>query len=232
MGKDKALDKALKCFARAEGTDSQHEAETALRQARALMDKYHLDMGDVLAAGVVEHQVLCGTKSKPTTWMFRLAGICADAFNCKVVASPYLARGWHFRFYGIGMSGELASYAYSMLHHQLVRARKAFVAQQKRCKLATKRRRGDLFAQGWIDAVSTKVQQFSGADQDTSKALLAYEAKHFADADTVDLQRVEARRAHDAKASDFGRAAGRYAQLHRGVHRTPQSALQHGGAGR
>lgn len=232
MDKDKALDKALKCLARAEGTDSEYEAETALRQARALMDKHHLDMGDLLAAGVSEHQVLCGTKSKPTTWMFRLAGICAEAFDCKVVASPFQARGWHFRFYGLGMTGELASYAYSMLHHQLVRTRKAFVAQQKRCKLATKRRRGDLFAQGWLDAVATKVQQFSGANHSTSKALLAYEAKHFATAESVDLQRVEAQRSHDAKASEFGRAAGRYAQLHRGVHRTPQSALEHRGAGR
>lgn len=88
MDQDKALEKALKCLARAEGTDSEHEAETALRQARALMDKYHLDMGDVLAAGVVEHQVRCGTKSKPTNWMFRLASVCADAFNCQVVGSP------------------------------------------------------------------------------------------------------------------------------------------------
>lgn len=232
MEKDKALDKALKCFARAEGTDSQHEAETALRQARALMDKYHLDTGDVLAAGVIEHQVLCGTKSKPTTWMYRLAGICATAFDCNVVASPFQGQGWHFRFYGIGMSSELASYAYSMLHHQLVRTRKAFVAQQKRCKLATKRRRGDLFAQGWIDSVATKVQQFSGTDKGNAEALLAYEAKHFADAQEVGLQRVEARRAHDAKASDLGRAAGRYAQLHRGVPRAPQSSLPHGGTGR
>jgi Protein of unknown function (DUF2786) len=232
MDQDKALEKALKCLARAEGTDSEHEAETALRQARALMDKYHLDMGDVLAAGVVEHQVMCGTKSKPTTWMFRLAGVCAEAFNCRVVGSPYQARGWHFRFYGIGMSSKLACHAYSMLHHQLVKARKAFVAKQTRCKLATKRKRGDLFAQGWIDAVSTKVQQFAGADQTTISALLAYEAKHFAGATIHELKRVEARRAHDAKASEHGRSAGRQAHLHRGVHQTPLAALQYGGASR
>ncbi|OLU25464.1 hypothetical protein BVH03_17565 [Pseudomonas sp. PA15(2017)] len=228
MDQQKALDKILKCLARAQGTDSQHEAETALRQARALMDKYHVGQGDVLAAGVAEHQVRCGTKSKPTTWMHRLANVCADAFGCNVVAYGFCARGWYFRFYGIGVSSQLSSYAYSMLHHQLIKARKAFVCTQSRCKLATKRRRGDLFAQGWIDAVSLKVRQFAGTDESTAAALLAYKTKHFPDAITTGLLRVEAQRVHDAKASSHGWAEGRNAQLHRGVARAQQPTL--GGA--
>lgn len=234
MDLDKALEKIKKCMARAESTDSPNEAETALRQARALMDQFHLDSGDILASNVSEDKVSCGTKACPPSWMQRLASVCAEAFGCTVVTSGFHLRrlsegSWSFRFIGVGISSQMASYAYSMLHHQLVRARRLFVADQKRCKLATKRRRGDLFAQGWIDAVSAKVRQFAGVDEQVKLAIGAYERKHFPSMETTTLERVEPRRAHDARSMTEGWKAGKAVHLHQGLPREKQAALGLGG---
>ncbi|MGN0925824.1 DUF7168 domain-containing protein [Ectopseudomonas mendocina] len=58
----------------------------------------------------------------------------------------------------------LSGYAYQVLERQLQKARREFLAwpKNKRCKRSTKVARGDHFANGWIDAVYHKVDEFAG----------------------------------------------------------------------
>ncbi|NWA29222.1 DUF2786 domain-containing protein [Pseudomonas gingeri] len=231
MDKQKVLDKVAKCFALANSKGaSPTEAETALRQARALMKQYNLESLEVAAHSINEASVVTGTKRAPQDWAHRLASICAQAFDGSYLAYFNVLKGWSFKFLGKGISPELAAHAYSALHHQLVAARQEFVAQQKRCQLKTKRRRGQLFAEGWLNAVTYKIVEISGTtDETTDLEIKAYLKLHHP---TMSLQGVESLEAkgYDTGSLSAGWAQGQKVRLHRGVGQSAPDALPAGGA--
>lgn len=137
--------------------------------------------------------------------------------------------GWSFKFLGKGISPELAAHTYSSLHHQLVAARRAHVAKQKRCKLKTKRHRGQLFAEGWLNAVASKVNQFAGGiDENTALEIQAYLEWHHPKLTLAIIKPIEAK-GHDTRSLQAGWDQGKHARLHRGVVQQSQGALGHGG---
>lgn len=223
----KILDKIKKCLALS-ASSNEHEATAAMRQARKLMDAHGLDEADVIASAAHEETVPTGTTAKPPAWMWRLAGVCASAFGSEVICSGFHLRGiageWAWRFIGCGVAPQLAAYAYDVLRRQLDRSRRAFVATQTRCKLATKRARGDAFANGWIAAVRAKVQDFAGADAAAASAIEAYMAKRYPDLKTSTTPRRQVARRNEC-ATTAGWQAGRDAQLHHGVTAPEQPAL-------
>lgn len=85
--KDWALDKIKKClalFAKSTG----NEAETALRQAKALMEKYGLSDADVKISHITQTTIDAGKGSRnPPLWQTNLSGLCAKIFNCKRIIS-------------------------------------------------------------------------------------------------------------------------------------------------
>ena len=99
---------------------------------------------------------------------------------------------------------------------QLTRARSAHVAGLKRCKLATKRRRGDAFANAWISAVSEKVSAFAGADEVTAQAVQAYMDCYHPNLERRE-QRAKKYHARDEKSLSAGYREGRKAELNHGV---------------
>ncbi|WP_145248150.1 DUF2786 domain-containing protein [Pseudomonas oryzihabitans] len=225
--KQKILERVAKCFALAKDAGAApNEAEIALRQARKLMQQHNLMDVDVQAVLASEAVVATGTRKAPAHWLHQLALVCAQAFDCDPLAFRDQRLGWAFKFVGIGVGPEMASYAYSALHQQLLAARKVFVRSQTRCKLATKRRRGQVFAEGWIEAVSVKVHQFAkGKPDETQRVIDAYLAVHHPDLTTLELEQLEAK-GHDVRARYQGYELGTQAQLHRGVgQRRDQVAL-------
>lgn len=230
MDKQKVLDKVAKCFALANSKGaSPTEAETALRQARALMKQYNLESLEVAAHSINEVSVATDTKRAPQDWAHRLASICAQAFDGSYLAYFNPSKGWSFKFLGKGISPELAAHAYSALHHQLVAARQAFVAEQKRCQLKTKRRRGQLFAEGWLNAVTYKIIEFSGTtDGTTDLEIKAYLDFHHP---VMSLTKIEplGAKGHDTGSLNAGWAQGQKVRLHRGVGQRSQAARLTGG---
>lgn len=217
MDQDRILDKIKKCLEMAKSkTANPNEAEIALRQARALMDKYSLEMGDVLASMAGEHQVMAGSEGEPPAWRVRLAQVCAQAFGCKVIISSSLLTAPRFTYIGCAAAPELSGYAYQVLERQLQKARRDYVATQKRCKLSTRRARGDAFANSWIDAVHAKVQDFAGADDSVVEAIEAYTSKRYPNLQTAELKRRKLS-ARDHSAAEAGYRAGKSAQLHHGI---------------
>ncbi len=73
-------------------SDNPTEAETAQRQANALMAKYNLTSGDVAAAKVHDKASLTGGKHKPPVYLCDLATIIAKAFGCGIIIQP--GGGW------------------------------------------------------------------------------------------------------------------------------------------
>lgn len=227
MDRQKVLDRVAKCFALANASGaSPNEVETALRQARNLMKQYNLEAIEIAAHAIGDFSVPTGTRRAPQDWLHHLALICGQAFDCEHLAYRSQVLGWSFKFLGMGISPELAAHAYSALHHQLVAARREHVARQKRCQLKTKRRRGSLFTEGWLNAVNHKVVEFAGAmDDEVSRAINAYLAHHHPSLQTTEIQ-SQRPKGHDANSLEAGWQQGQQVQLHRGVGKARQTALE------
>ncbi len=231
MDKQKVLHKVTKLMALANDPGANtHEAGIALRQARALMVQYNLDSDEIRASQILEASIPTGTRRSPADWLHSLAATCAGAFDCNHLSYYHPSKGFCFKFLGKGIGPELAAYSYSSLILQLQRARREHVAQQKRCQLKTKRRRGQLFAEGWIGAVATKVREFAaGIDPELQADITAYLSVHHPEMQRTQIQPTEAR-GHDCGSLRAGYQQGRKVQLHRGVGRNQQPAAILGGA--
>lgn len=212
--RDRILEKVKKCLARSK-SDNPNEAEIALRMARKLMDQHQLDLQDVHASEACESVIDAETRKEPPVWKTRLAMVCGEAFGCEIIISEGW-HGWRFKVIGVDSAPDLTVYAYEVLLRQLQHARKTYLETQQRCKLATKRRRADVFANGWIDAVYRMVADFSGTDDEHAEILKAYMAKKYPDLKTSPLKRRKAK-AKDEDAAWAGRDAGRSARLNHGV---------------
>lgn len=230
MDQDRILDKIKKCMEMAKSkTANPNEAETALRQAHKLMEAYNLELGDVLASMACEVRVEAGSEGTPPTWRVRLAHVCAHAFGTRMITSLSPFFGARFYFIGCAAAPELTGYAYQVLERQLQKARRAFLSEpnQKRCKRATKVARGDHFANGWIDAVYRKVDEFAGIDDSIAEAIDAYMAKHHPNLETAPLKRRKLK-ARDEGAAEAGYRAGKSAQLHQAINHKPVARLTQG----
>lgn len=233
MTRNEAIEKIRKCLALAQ-SDNPGEREAALRQANKLMAQHAVEMADVHAAAVECERIGTGVVQVPA-WMHRLAGACARAFDCDLLVRQ-VPRGLgvlglksDFDFIGIGPAAGIASYAYEVLLAQLERERTAHVAGlSRRCKMATKRRRGDEFAHGFVDGVRAIVNQFAGRTPEADRAIEAYTRQHYHSVQTKPVSRGR-QLARDAGSRSDGHAAGSAAQLHHGVgadQRRPAGLLE------
>lgn len=235
MDQDRILEKIKKCLEMAKSkTANANEAEIALRHARKLMDAYSLEMGDVLASMAGEVTIEAGSDRKPPAWRVRLAQVCAHAFGTRLIISSKLTQHLDvvgaFIFVGCAAAPELTGYAYQVLERQLQKARRDFLKSpnNKRCKRSTKVARGDHFANGWIDAVYHKVDEFAGVEDNIAEAIEVYMAKHHANLGKFEMKRRKLK-ARDEGATTAGFLAGKSAQLHQAINHNPVARLTQGG---
>jgi hypothetical protein len=222
--KEKALVKIKKCLALAKSSNP-NEAQTALRQARKLMDMHKLEVSEVEASFVGEFSKMIS--ARPPQWAWKLGQVCAEAFGCTVIGSKGW-RGMEFRFIGADINPELSAYAFDVLLRQLKGARTAYVGTLNRCKLATKRRRGDEFANAWINSVYSLVADFSGADPVVAAQIESFKATKYPNLKTVPIkQRKQNSRDDDARYA--GHRAGKSASLHKAMGADQRIALPNSG---
>lgn len=218
----KIFDKIKKCLALS-ASSNEHEAEAALRQARALMEKHGIDDHDMLAYEASEQHAKSGAKSNPVRWEGVLASMVSAAFGCRIIFKTggfWNDTGrWHF--IGCGAAPEIAVYAFQVLHRQCKRARTEHInTRLKRCKQTTKTRRADLFCEGWIQAVAGKIAALAGNERQTA-AIEAYIAKHYPSLrDLAGRDRNDGRSISDREWDDVaaGMRSGKNAELNRGMN--------------
>lgn len=217
---EKIIAKIKKCLALS-ASSNEHEAAAALRQARKLMEEHGIDDQDIQAAEAEERRAKSAAKSQPANWETVLATKVGNAFGCRVLfSSGWWNRPGEWCFIGCGMEPEVAQYAFAVLHRQGKRARQEHIkAALKRCKAATKTRRADLFSEGWVLSVVSKITAFAGNEQ-KSTAIEAYMTKHHPS--LVQLKsrdRNDGRQMNSHEYGDYvaGGRSGRDAQLNRGV---------------
>jgi len=228
MDQERILDKIKKCMEMAKSkTANPNEAEIALRQAHKLMEAYNLELGDVLASMAGESEVAAGSEGDPPAWRVRLAQVCAHAFGTHLI----IRNGWlnpaSFVFVGCAAAPELSGYAFQVLERQLQKARRDYLATQKRCKRSTKVARGDAFAHAWIDAAYTKIEAFAGVEDNIVEAIQAYMAKKYPNLGKAELKRRKLK-VRDEVAIEAGYRAGKLAQLHQAVSHQPRALLTAG----
>lgn len=223
MDHKKALDKIKKCL-RLAASSNPHEAAAAMRQARALMEKYQVGETDVLMADVQEVTARSGSKVNPTQWEAGLAATVARAYSCRLVfiAGP---GSWSF----VGEMAEVAGYAMTLLLRQVRQARRDYITTKlKRCKAATKTKRADMFCDAWVWEVRRKVLEFAGS-QEPSAAVEAYMQKHhqnLREGAAVDRNaKAGARSAQAFNDALNGALAAQGVQLNHGVGGADQLAL-------
>ena len=222
------LEKIKKCLALS-SSSNEHEAEAALRQARALMEKHSIDDQDVLAYEASEQHAKVGAQSRPTGWEQSLACKVSASFGCQVIfSSGFAMRKAKWKFIGCGASPEVAAYAFQVLHRQCKRARAEFITVNlKRCKLATKMRRADLYCQGWLYAVSGKLAVLVNSER-TEDAIEAYVAKNYPSIINMKLRDRNAGKNLSERAYDdigAGYSSGKNAELNRGIDGEEQARL-------
>lgn len=218
MDKKTAIDKIKKCLALSKSAN-ENEATAALRQARALMEKFSVSELEMLAAEVSEANAKAGAKRTPAQWENGLAVLVSEAFGCELIFAP----GWSgsaWRFIGCGAAPEVAQYAFSVLLRQVKKERAAFTKNEcKRLKPANKTRRADLFCDAWVSSVARQVRQFAGLPVN-KPAIDAYMAQHYSRCKPLEaIDRNDGRKLQDKDwdAVDAGHRAGKNAQLNHGV---------------
>lgn len=226
MPKKEAIEKIKKCLALS-ASSNEHEAEIALRQAQALMAKHGIDEAEMLAAGVSETYAKAGALRQPANWETRLAGRVADAFGCSIVFKGGMFES-RWAFIGVGVSPEIATYAFEVLIRQLKRQRAAHIKTAlKRCKTTTKTRRADLFCEGWVQSVAGKINKFAGSEEQNAQIeaymLLTYPS-------LVDMKTRNRNKNPNLSNRDFndfaaGSKLGKNAELNRGVNADQHAGL-------
>lgn len=84
MDKKTAISKIRKCLALSKSAN-EHEAATALKQAKALMNKYGVTDNDIQIAEIKEVHAKSSAKRRPTDYESGLAMAMGEAFGCEVI---------------------------------------------------------------------------------------------------------------------------------------------------
>jgi len=230
MDRETAIAKIKKCLALGRSAN-EHEAAAAMRQAQALMRMHGITDEALQLSDVSEAGAPARSAALPQ-WEVFLSEAVADAFACSVIILRGNRLAWEkqhrrtkYLFIGAGAAPQIAAYAQDVLARQCARARLAHIAEQPRnCKAITKTARGDAFAKAWVYGVMRELERFASGDR--NQALLeAYKAQHYPNLKTVKPIARDVGRNVKHDSFSKGLAAGRTADLKRGISRGADQEL-------
>lgn len=162
--KDRVLRRIKKCLALSE-SNNEHEAATALRQAKRMMDKYGIDVADARSP---DYQVLDLSdgklrKARLTQAEKILYSVVSSFFGCTL----YYSGGWPV-IIGTAPSPKIVEYAATVLLRQMrssYSAMQSYIEQQIGGPLdtASKRKARHSYSLAWSSSVHQKVKEFAAA---------------------------------------------------------------------
>jgi hypothetical protein len=213
--RSKALDKIRKCLALSESSN-ENEAASAMRQARALMNKYGLSADDMSIFEVKESTVKIKYKAPPL-WFRHLGQVIGLSFGCSLFTKWH-----HFIFVGPSACAEVAGYSLEVLRRQCEINKAEFLSRDifRGVSAATKRKAGQAFCEGWVIGVYVVIREFAKDIAEDQKQ------KHTAYLETITQKTIgESKAPKEKDESDpvvrfamlHGQAGGQKAQIHAGV---------------
>lgn len=218
MDRERALRKLIACLRLAKSSEPA-EAAAALRQAQKLMAEYGLDEQDAAAAEVSEKREKTRYRGNHAPdYLIYLAVMVARVFGCDLVQSRERAtRGGTTEFVFLGPESAIvvAAYSFVVLRRQMEGAAQLHLRRVR--KRAVKEARRARFCLAWVAAVYELLRP-PELDPTRSAEIEAYKARHFGPPSSDAGRRTPMSNSRSAQADiDAGAAAGRRAQLHRGV---------------
>lgn len=148
---DHILRKIQKCLALSK-SDNAGEAGVAIRQARALMDKYGITAEEAAVSEIIEK--MSWRSRSPAVWYNDLIQIVINVFNVDCVYT----NGFPV-FVGTPGNAQIAVYVYESLLRQVVRDRRRFLHSLKADMFKIRRSKtektalADFYCENWIKAV-------------------------------------------------------------------------------
>ncbi|APF79515.1 DUF2786 domain-containing protein [Vibrio cholerae] len=228
MANSKHISKIKKLLRLAKSTN-EHEAAAAMSRAQALMQQHGLSDESPELSDVCTGEIQSKFKAKkPTNYFACLSTMVAEAFGCRVYFNWNCFKGGYVvTFTGHNERPDVAAYAYEVLERQLIKARKEFISTlNKRIKASTKTSRADLFCEGWVGSVRTKVKEFSLSDEE-SQQLATYMKQAHPDLKTGNTRKASTKNARGGADDALwaGHVAGKAAELNHGVNGQEQGKL-------
>lgn len=172
----KILAKIKKCLALA-SSDNPNESATAMRQARALMEKHGVSSHEIKMSDIGEATVESRTmaRDKPARWETHLASVVGKAFGCQMMVQRMVyskglghANEGAYIFVGLKQQAEVASYTATVLIRKCKAARQKWLSDNfaglGKGVPGLKRqitRMGDAFAEGWVASIAKLVADFA-----------------------------------------------------------------------
>ncbi|ASK94895.1 DUF2786 domain-containing protein [Xanthomonas campestris pv. trichodesmae] len=223
MNRKDALRKLQACLQMAASSNA-HEQAAALRQARKLMEAYGLTEDDAASAEYVG--VEAPTRQRKSAampeYLSRLAHVVGDNFACAIVL---VQRGGSvsIEFVGKPIAAKLAGYAFTVLRRQLDQDAGRHIARVRRAD--ARRRRRELFAQGWVIAVKVLLDPPPLCDEEAASARAFIRRQHgeLAPVSPRQAEKPRGRRMMAAALEDVaaGYSAGQRARLNAGIEKHP-----------
>jgi hypothetical protein len=174
--REKILARIKKCLALSRSSN-EHEAAIALRQAQALMREHGISDSDVAASYASETRGRSGASRTPVDWETGLAQTVAKTIGCEVIFCSSREKG-SWIFIGCNSADQICEYAFAVLHRQLKRARSEYIKKHlRRCSAARKTRRADLYCEGWVVSVASKVEPLRISETERA-AIAAYAGRY------------------------------------------------------
>ncbi|EOW2077615.1 DUF2786 domain-containing protein [Vibrio mimicus] len=221
MSNQKIIERIKKLLRLAARSTNEGEAANALSQAQKLMVKHGLDAHAPELSDVCQADVLSKLKAnKPAAYFSGLVWLVAESFGCHV----HRADSWDGKhrvvFTGHNERPEVATYVYEVLERQLLKARKEFLATlNKRLKRTTKTARADIFCEGWVTAVRSKVNALVLSDAESTQ-IKEFQSKKHGELKTLNVRSASEKKARGGADNAFssGYESGKQAELNHGVN--------------
>lgn len=220
---ERILEKIKKCL-RLAASSHGNEAAIALRQAQALMREHQLDSATVELSEVKSIYARAGWGKEPPMYFASLVNLVSRAFGVDAIFHVKFGKTDDVEYIGIDNQPELAAYAHDVLRRQLTRDRTEYLKTLKRYKRTNKTRRADLFAEQWVNSVSSTVVRFAQTEEH-KQLINRYKSIRF-----QNLRSSEPR-SHDYLDRDYdaaqaGYAAGKNIRLHRAASFNDRERLE------
>lgn len=158
MTREQALRKVRACL-RLGASANPHESAAALRQARALMERYGLTQSE--AAGCRHEDAATRQRgaSLPVS-VALLASMVADGFGCRMLIVRHQcgrSGATVVRFYGMASAATVAAYAFTVLRRQLDTDRQRYTRVRLKSTRSDAMRKARLerFSIGWVYAIES-----------------------------------------------------------------------------
>lgn len=206
------LAKIRKCLALGKSSN-EAEAAAALAKARALMDAYGLTAEDVELSEIGEEIAKGNRSRRPPQWENILCLTVRRALGVEVVLGDPGER----HYFGRGAAPQIAAYAFAVLFRQLKAARAEYVRTRlKRCTVARKRQRADVFCQAWASVVYTQIKRLM-PERTTDEAVGKFIARRFGNLITVEARNASTKGGRLSQDYWAGHDQGRKVELHNAV---------------